>query len=493
MGALLDPGTEIDGFRIAKRIHSGGMAVIYRVTRPDVAFPMIMKVPRLGYGEPGESVMSFEVEQLVLPALKGPHVPRFVAAGDLARQPYLVMEHVEGRSLAQWSDAAPTEPAEIARLGAALGTALHSIHLQEAIHLDVKPSNVIVRPTGEAVLIDFGLARHAHYPDLLAEEIRSPIGSAPYISPEQVMGVRWDPRSDVFALGAVLYELATGRFPWGSPTSLGALRKRLWRDPVPPRAIVRSVPEWLQEVILHCLEPNPDDRYPSAAQAAFDLADPDQIGVGPRGRKLRRDGAWKVFRRYVRAAGLEPGEAPAPRQRLAGPSIVLVAIATEHIDDAQLDALRVSVKQIRGVGGHQRLACITVIRPSPELGGSREEDTATSQRIKHLVILRHWAEPLGLGPGEISFHAIESSDPAEAILKYARMNQVDHIVIGAPPRNVPLRGMLGTVSSGVSTEAAPEPLQILRLLGTVSTKVVAGAPCTVTVVRPPQAQASPAT
>jgi eukaryotic-like serine/threonine-protein kinase len=484
VGALLDPGTEIDGFRVEEQIHAGGMAIIYRVSGGDVGFPMIMKVPRLGHGEPAESVVSFEVEQLVLPALKGPHVPRFVAAGDLARQPYLVMEHVEGRSLAQWSDEAPVDPLEIARIGAALGTALHSLHLQEALHLDLKPSNVIIRPTGEAVLIDFGLARHGHYPDLLAEEIRSPIGSAPFISPEQVMGVRWDPRSDVFALGALLYQLATGRYPWGSPASVAALRKRLWRDPVPPRAIVRAIPEWLQEVTLRCLEPDPDDRYPSAAQVAFDLANPEQIAVTARGRKLRRDGAWKVFRRYLRAVGLEPGEAPAPTQRLAGPSIVLVAIATQHADDAQLDALREAVRRIRSAGAPQRLACITVIRPTSEMGGANEEDAATSQRIKHLVILRHWAEPLGLAPGEISFHAIESTDPAEAILKYARLNQVDHIVVGAPPRDVPLRGMLGTMSSGVSTEAAPEPLQMFRLLGTVSTKVAAEAPCTVTVVRP---------
>jgi nucleotide-binding universal stress UspA family protein len=491
VGALLDPGTDIDGFRIEGRIHSGGMAIIYRVSGRDAGFPMIMKVPRLGHGEPAESVVSFEVEQLVLPALSGPHVPRFVAAGDLGRQPYLVMEHVEGRSLAEWVDRAPLEAREVARLGAALGTALHSLHLQEAIHLDVKPSNVIVRPTGEAVLIDFGLARHAHYPDLLAEEIPRPIGSAPYISPEQVMGVRWDPRSDVFALGVVLYELSTGRYPWGSPSGGPALRQRLWRDPVPPRALVPSLPEWLQEVTLRCLEPNPDDRYPSAAQAAFDLADPEQVGVTARGRRLRRDGAWKVFRRYVRAAGLEPGEAPAPTKRLAGPSIVLVAIATEHADDAQLDALREAVRQVRTAGRHQRLACITVIPPTSELGSSREEDAATSQRIKHLVTLRHWAEPLGLGPGEISFHAIESNDAAEAILRYARLNQVDHIVLGAPPRNVPLRGMLGTVSSGVSPDLVPEPLQMFRLLGTVSTKVVAEAACTVTVVRPRQAAASP--
>jgi nucleotide-binding universal stress UspA family protein len=484
VGALLDPGTEIDGFRVERQIHSGGMAVLYAVTGPETGFPLLMKVPRLGHGEPAETVVSFEVEQLVHAALTGPHVPRFVAAGDLARQPYIVMEYVEGRTLADWVERAPVEPAEVARLGAALGQALHSLHLQEAIHLDVKPSNVIIRPGGEAVLVDFGLARHAHYPDLLAEEIRSPMGSAPYISPEQVMGVRWDPRSDVFSLGCVLYELATGKYPFGSPSSLAALRRRLWRDPVPPRALVPAVPEWLQEVILRCLEPDPERRYPSAAQVGFDLADPDQIGVGDRGRKLRRDGPWKVFRRWFRAMGLEPGEAPAPTERLAGPAIVLVAIATQHADDAQLDALREATLRVRAAAPEQRLACITVIKPTPELGGETEEDAATSQRIKHSVILRHWAEPLGLAPGQISFHVLEASDPAEAILKFARLNQVDHILIGAPPRDVALRGMLGAVSSKVASDAAPEPLQFLRLLGTVSTKVAAEAPCTVTVVRP---------
>ncbi len=482
MAALLDPGTELDGFRIDGQLHAGGMAIIYAVTGPDPGFPLVMKVPRLGYGEPAESVVSFEVEEMVLSALTGPYVPRFVAAGDLARQPYLVMERVEGRSLKEWTDRAPIPPDEIARLGSAVATALHGLHLQQAIHLDLKPSNVIVRPGGEAVLVDFGLAHHAHYPDLLAEEIRSPVGSAPYIAPEQVMGVRWEPRSDVFALGAMLYELATGRMPFGAPTTRAALRKRLWRDPVPPRAIAPAVPEWLQEVILRCLEPDVRDRYPSAAQAAFDLANPEQVGVGPRGRRTRRDGPVAVFRRWLKAVGYEPGEGPAPTARLAGPSIVLVAIATQHADEPQLEALREAVRRMRAAAGNQRFACVTVIRPPPELGGS-EEETATSQRIKHLVLLRHFAEPLGLGAGEISFHVLEASDPGDAILRYARTNQVDHIVIGAPPRDVPLRGMLGTVQSAVSSEAAPEPLQLLRLLGTVSTKVAAEAPCSVTVVR----------
>lgn len=462
MTAPLEPGTVVDGYRVEGRVHAGGMAVLYRVSSPDSAFPLVMKVPRLGPGEPAESVVSYEVETMVLAALGGPHVPRFVAAGDLARVPYLVMEYVEGRSLKEWVTGAPVAPAEVARLGAAVATALHALHVQEAIHLDVKPSNLVLRPSGQAVLLDFGLAHHAHFPDLLAEELRRPIGSAPYLSPEQVLGIRHDPRSDVFSLGVMLYELATGRLPFGAPTGVGGLRKRLYRDPVPPRAIATGVPEWLQEVILRCLEVALDDRYGSAAQVAFDLAHPDQVAITERGRRLRRFGPAKVLRRWIRAAGLEPPPTLLPTARLSGASIVVAAIATHHTNEEQFEALREAVKPLLDGEARRRLACVTVIRPSPALGGSQPGETATERRIAHLVRLRHWAESLRLAPGRVSFHVLESGDPADAIVDYARANQVDHVVVGAPPGDLPLMG----------------------LLGTVATKVTAAAPCTVTVVRP---------
>lgn len=282
------------------------MGVLYAVSGRDPGFPLLMKVPRLGPGEPGEAVLTYEMEQTVLGALRGPHVPRLVAAGDVAEQPYLVMERVEGRSLKEWSDRAPLPAAEVARLGAAVATALHALHEQEAVHLDLKPSNVLLRPTGQAVLIDLGLAAHAHYPDLLAEELRRPIGSAPFISPEQVLGIRGDPRSDVFALGVILYELATGQLPFGAPTSPAGLRKRLFRDPVPPRALQPTVPPWLQEVVLRCLEPDARARYASAAQVAFDLVHPDQVALTERAGRLRRRAGLRELLRWLRAAGLEP-------------------------------------------------------------------------------------------------------------------------------------------------------------------------------------------
>ncbi len=464
MPGIPEVGEQLDGFQVLERLHAGGMGVLFRVAAPvDPGYPLLMKIPRLGYGEPAEAVVSYEVEAMVMAALKGSHVPRFLAAGDLAVQPYIVMELVEGPSLKEWVERLPLEPEEVARLGGAVATAIHSLHQQDVIHLDIKPSNVIIRPGGEAVLIDFGLAHHAPYPDLLAEESRNPMGSAPYISPEQVLGVRGDPRSDIFALGAMLYELATGEFPFGSPTSPGGLRKRLHVEPMPPRALNPKVPEWLQEVILRCLEPDAGKRYASAAQVAFDLLHPDQVTVTERGRKTHRAGAFTRVRRWIKAAGMEPQSVVRPSAHLASAPIVLAAVATSHTNEALFDAERETVRRLLASVPGSRLACVTVVKPSSVTGAETEEDIATSQAIKHLVLLKHWAEPLPVDPASVSFHVLEGSDPAATLLGYARANAVDQIVIGAPPPALPLRALMATVATKVANEA----------------------PCTVTLVRPP--------
>ena len=464
-------GERLDGYLIEERIHSGGMGVIYRVT-PDVdpGFPVVLKIPRLGYGEPGETITTYEQEQTVMSVLQGPHAPRYVGSGDLATQPYLALEYVEGRLLKEWVGGEAVAPEEVARLGAALATALHALHQQEVIHLDVKPSNVIIRPTGEAVLIDFGIATHAHYPDLLAEEIQRPVGSAPYISPEQVLGDRTDPRSDIFSLGVVLYELATGVLPFGSPGSPSGLRRRLHREPVPPRVRNPNIPEWLQEVVLHCLEPDTDRRYSSAALVAFDLSHPDQVTVTDRGRRLRRAGVVTRFRRWVKAIGMEPSSRVRPSAHLASSPIVLAAVATRHGNEVLFQLERAVVAKLMAGDTQVRLAVVTVIPPSSDVGAESDEDIATTQRIKHLVLLKHWAEPLQLPIGKVSFHVLEGSDAAATLIDYARANGVDHIVTGSAPPGLPLA----------------------TVWGTFATKLVGEAPCTVTLIRPTAAQAASA-
>src|SRR6266852_6371216 len=187
----LGPGSELDGFCLGELLHAGSMAAIYRLTGPDGPLPLIIKIPRLGPGERAVNVVAFEVCRMVLGALaQGPHHPTLVAFGDVETTPYLVMEQVECRRLHEWIERAPIAAQETARLGHAFAMALHEVHRQDVIHLDLKSTNVLYRASGAATLIDFGLSTHRHYPDLLAEELRFPVGNWSYMSPEQVLGVR---------------------------------------------------------------------------------------------------------------------------------------------------------------------------------------------------------------------------------------------------------------------------------------------------------------
>lgn len=221
----LETGSMLDGFLVGNLIHRGGMAHLWEVSKPGDPAPMLMKIPVLHEGEDPAAIVSFEMEQLIMPRLKGAHVPRHIANGD------------------------------------------------------------------------FGLAHHRNLPDLLREEFRLPYGTAPYMAPEQVMGVRNDHRSDLFALGCLMYFFATGTRPFGDPRKLKGLKQRLWKDPVPPRKLNPDLPLWFQEIVLRCLEVRAGRRHPSAAQLAHDLRNPDQVVPTHRAAKLGSDGFFAVLKR----------------------------------------------------------------------------------------------------------------------------------------------------------------------------------------------------
>lgn len=463
----LVPNTVIDGFKLGEMRHKGGMALIYDVSYADgraAPFPMVMKVPRMTAGDGAETIVSFEVEHQMMQALDGPHVPHLVAAGDLSVLPYLVMEYVPGRTLDHWLDQVNQgvllAPETLAQLGAPVAHAAHSLHEQNAVHLDLKPANVIIKGDGTAVLLDFGLSFHAHYPDLLAEETRHAVGSPAYMSPEQVVGVRGDPRSDVFAIGVMLYELATGELPFGAPTSQGGLRQRLWMDPQPPRARRADLPEWLQEVILRCLEPAAAERYPSAAHLAFDLTHPDQVQVTERGQRLKGTGAGTHIKRWLRAAGAEYQPSPLPARQIAEVPILMVAVPHRDVTDATLYSLREAVGRSLGIRPGARLAVVTVVAP----GAASTTDAGKSETALHrlmLAMLKNWTVGLKLDGHQVSYHVLEDGDPADAIVRYAETNRVGMIVMGA----------------------ATHGLQLQRFVATVPIKVAMRAPCTVILVK----------
>ena len=377
-------GEVLDGFTIGRLLHVGGMAVLWQVTHPDHGSDLLMKVPRLAEGEDPAAIVSFEMEQMILPRLTGPHVPRFIASGGFDRQPYLVMERIPGRSLLPLIDDLPRPIEEVADIGARVAEALDALHRQHVVHLDVKPSNILMRDSREAVLIDFGLSRHAQLPDLMEEEFRLPYGTAPYMAPEQVMGIRSDPRSDLFALGAMLYFLVTGTRPFGDPQRLKGLQRRLWRDPVPPRARRAECPDWMQEIILRCLEVRPERRHPTAAQLAFDLRHPDQVALTARAAKQRQDGWATTLRRrfhpdhrvrFDRAVAVTVEDAP----------ILAVAVDVTEQDEALSATLRGTLEKL--------LATMPGARLAPECARRthRLDSTLDDSGHKHCALgLKHW-------------------------------------------------------------------------------------------------------
>ena len=455
---------QLGGFTLLQPLHEGGMATLWRVSHPDHGSSLLMKMPRVAYGESVSQVVGFEVERMLLPLLAGAHVPRFIASGDEGDQPWLVMEQFSGSTLRPLLDQAPIAPGRVAALGALAAIALADLHRQQVVHLDIKPSNLLLHRGADGneriVLIDFGLSRHAQLPDLLAEQFHIPMGTAPYIAPEQVLGVRSDPRSDLFALGVTLYHLATAQRPFGFPGSQRGLRRRFYQDPVPPRSHVAAIPRWLQETILRCLEVDPDARHPTAAQLALDLQHPEQVTLTARAERLQRAGRIERARRWWRALGMEPERISARAAQAARAPLIMVALDLKQPDPALDLALRDTVQRLVATAPGARLACVTVLRTARIGLDSNIDAEGRNRHLKRLAGLRDWARTLALPDHRITFHVLESPDIADALIEYARSNAIDHLIMGA-------RGVTG----------------VRRLLGSVSARVVAEAGCTITVVR----------
>jgi serine/threonine protein kinase len=459
----LQPGAVIDGFTVGECVHRGGMATLWSVIRPDIASALLMKIPRVSEGEDPAAIVSFEMEQMILPRLSGPHVPRCYAAGDFTRQAYVVLEVIPGKTLYGRLGDLPLPYEEARVIVWKIAAALADLHRQNVIHHDIKPSSIMFRPSGEAVLIDYGLSHHNHLPDLLQEEFRVPFGTAPYMAPERLNGVRDDPRSDLFSLGVLLYFFTTGVRPFGESETMSGMRRRLWRDPHPPRWLNADYPPWLQEIVLRCLEIEPRNRYPTASQLAFDLGHPDQVKLTARSERLKRDPLTAVWhRRFNQGVAISKPKSDMAAQ-LASSPIVAVALDTAEASDEMNAALRQTAGRVLAILPSARLACVNVLKLGRLTIDRTLDEQGHNKHVDRLVALKHWASPLKLDENRLTVHVLEAIDPAAAILEFADVNHVDHIIIGTRQQS----GMFAR-------------------LGSVSSKVAFEAPCTVTVVRPPR-------
>jgi serine/threonine protein kinase len=320
---------------------------------------------------------------------------------------------------------------------------------------------VLVRTDGSAVLLDFGLSCHAHYPDLLAEEMRKAVGSPAWIAPEQVVGVRGDPRSDIFAIGVMLYEMATGELPFGAPTTAGGLRQRLWMTPAPPRK---------HRADVAAVAAGNHPALPGArGRSALPLGRPPGLRPRPTPARCCSPSAARAprARRSARtckplgaAAGMHYQPSPLPARQIEDTPIVMVAVPHDDVTDATLYSLRQAVARSLGIRPGARLACVTVVSPSASSTSDSERSETTLQR-QHMARLRQWAQGIDLAGHPVSYHVLEAGDVAQALVRYAAGNHVSMMILGA----------------------ATHGLQTQRFIATVPMRVARDAPCTVILVK----------
>ncbi len=449
----------VAGYQVLASYGSGSMAELFEV-QSATGERCLLKRPKLSFGSHPACYAGFEVEQMIYAHIDGSHVPCCHAQGEDDTGPYLIIEHVPGSSLAQIAEAAPLPYGEVTRLGILLADALHALHRQNVVHHDLTPSHVLLSPTGRVVLIDFGLACHGALPDLVAAESSGPLGTPAIIAPEQILGVRGDPRSDIYAAGAILYRLATGRYPFGSADGLWGMHQRRWLDPVLPCALRPDIPASLQEIILRCLAVRPERRYASAAQLAHDLSHPEKVSIGQRGRHGFFGKIQLGLKRWWAERTLQVVHHNQPISQLDRAPHIMVAIDTDHQDEALAEKMRLAVRRLIAHDPHWRVTCVSVLEPSIITEQDEAGEIERSFHTAKLAALHHWAHPLDMRQEQIRFHVLTGNDAATSLIDYARSSHVDHLVMGA-------RG-----SSSLR-----------RLLGSVSSRVAAEAPCSVTVVR----------
>ncbi|HEY7392427.1 MAG TPA: serine/threonine-protein kinase [Bryobacteraceae bacterium] len=259
-----------------------GMASIWRGTDVANGQAVAIKIPHPEIEADPVFFDRFQREQEIGRKLDHPYVMK-VFSDDQRSDVYMVMEWVEGRLLREILRDQGKLPIDRAvRLTAKIGEALDYIHAHGVVHRDLKPENIMVNGDDEIKLIDFGIAGNEGSRRLTFAKLSQLMGTPDYISPEQVKGKRGDGRSDIYALGVMLYEMLTGKVPFEGPNAFAIMNERLLNNPVPPRELDPRIPPELQEIVYRAMERDPKNRYAAAREMVWDLEHQDQVGVAER-------------------------------------------------------------------------------------------------------------------------------------------------------------------------------------------------------------------
>ena len=383
-------GQTLSHYRVLELCGQGASGVIYKAE--DLSLGRVVALKCLPANAPGSdsSVLRFQHEARTASGINHPHICTIHEIGEHDGRQFIVMEWLEGRTLAELIGNRPLRLETLLDYAIQAADGLHAAHTEGIVHRDVKPANVFVTNKGQVKILDFGIATLMSRSTQWAQAGSTPVGTAPYMSPEQIQNDDLDHRSDLFSLGVVLYEMATGRRPFVAGTIPEIARLIVEHTPDPPRALNPEIPHELDRIITKALEKNRKLRFQSAADLMVDL------------ERLKREFESGMLRSAPTANNTHSAARAARRMPhlaalgIAGSLIVLSVILIKlrpFTEDAPAER---SVD--RSDLSPARSADIVLETPSASTTASQPPQTARAQPPQHTQSLRPTAGSPALSP-----------------------------------------------------------------------------------------------
>ncbi|HKD36423.1 MAG TPA: bifunctional protein-serine/threonine kinase/phosphatase, partial [Pirellulales bacterium] len=296
----VDIGEVLDNrFQIESLISRSGMASIYKARDLKSGMPVAVKVPFMKFESDPAFFSRFQREEEIGKMLDHPSILHVIPVENKDR-PYLAMELLDGQTLRQVLNTAKQfSQAESLSIASKIADALAHMHEHKIVHRDLKPENIMLLKDGSLRIMDFGIAKAGGLRRLTFTGFSPAMGTPDYMAPEQVKGKRGDARTDIYSLGAILYEMLTGQAPFEGTNPLAIMNARLLGDPIAPRKVNPEISPQVEEIVLHAMEQRPENRFSSAAEMKAELGDPEKVEVTGRAGRLRPPAEWKGGKRYL--------------------------------------------------------------------------------------------------------------------------------------------------------------------------------------------------